>query len=53
MFFQQRAAANATLSYFFGCAGHAKAVAVDPPPPPAMARIVAANLRGGARGVAA
>jgi len=29
MFFEQRLAANATLSYFFGCAGHAKAVAVD------------------------
>lgn len=29
MFFRQRAAANATLSYFFGCTGHAKAVAVD------------------------
>lgn len=29
MFFRQRAAANATLSYFFGCAGHAKALAVD------------------------
>lgn len=29
MFFQQRPAANATLSYFFGCAGHAEAVAVD------------------------
>ncbi len=29
MFFMQRPAANATLSYFFGCAGHAKAVAVD------------------------
>lgn len=29
MFFKQRAAANATLSYFFGCAGKAKAVAVD------------------------
>ena len=29
MFFRQRAAANATLSYFFGCAGHQKAVAVD------------------------
>ena len=29
MFFRQRAAANATLSSFFGCAGHAKAVAVD------------------------
>lgn len=29
MFFRQRAAANATLSYFFGCAGHGKAVAVD------------------------
>lgn len=29
MFFKQRAAQNATLSYFFGCAGHAKAIAVD------------------------
>ncbi|HJV94517.1 MAG TPA: MBL fold metallo-hydrolase [Albitalea sp.] len=29
MFFRQRAAANATLSYFFGCAGLAKAVGVD------------------------
>lgn len=29
MFFKQRAAANATLSYLFGCVGHAKAVAVD------------------------
>lgn len=29
MFFSQRTAANATLSYFFGCAGLAKAVAVD------------------------
>ncbi len=29
MFFRQRAAANATLSYFFGCAGLQKAVAVD------------------------
>jgi hydroxyacylglutathione hydrolase len=29
MFFRQRAAANATLSYFFGCASLAKAVAVD------------------------
>ena len=29
MFFRQRAAQNATLSYFFGCAGVAKAVAVD------------------------
>ena len=29
MFFQQRLAANATLSYFFGCAGHAKGIAVD------------------------
>ena len=29
MFFRQRAAANATLSYFFGCAGQAKAAAVD------------------------
>ena len=29
MFFQQRPADNATLSYFFGCAGLAKAVAVD------------------------
>lgn len=29
MFFRQRAAAHATLSYLFGCAGHQKAVAVD------------------------
>lgn len=29
MFFKQRAAQNATLSYFFGCASHAKAIAVD------------------------
>ncbi|HCY63678.1 MAG TPA: MBL fold metallo-hydrolase [Oxalobacteraceae bacterium] len=29
MFFRQRLAENATLSYFFGCAGHGKAVAVD------------------------
>jgi len=29
MFFKQRAADNATLSYFFGCAGHALGVAVD------------------------
>jgi len=29
MFFQQRPAGNATLSYFFGCSGHGKAVAVD------------------------
>jgi len=29
MFFRQRAAANATLSYFFGCVGQQKAVAVD------------------------
>lgn len=29
MFFRQRLAANATLSYFFGCAGLQKAVAVD------------------------
>lgn len=29
MFFRQRAADNATLSYFFGCAGLGKAVAVD------------------------
>lgn len=29
MFFQQRAAAHASLSYFFGCAGHGKAIAVD------------------------
>ena len=29
MFFLQRAAENATLSYFFGCAGIGKAVAVD------------------------
>lgn len=29
MFFRQRPAENATLSYFFGCAGKGKAVAVD------------------------
>ncbi|MEJ8826955.1 MBL fold metallo-hydrolase [Variovorax humicola] len=29
MFFRQRATENATLSYFFGCAGLGKAVAVD------------------------
>jgi len=29
MFFRQRLAENSTLSYFFGCAGHGKAVAVD------------------------
>ncbi len=29
MFFKQRAAESATLSYFFGCAGHAIAFAVD------------------------
>jgi len=29
MFFRQRAAANATLSYLFGCAGHRMAIAVD------------------------
>ncbi len=29
MFFRQRPAANATLSYFFGCAGHQMAIAVD------------------------
>jgi hydroxyacylglutathione hydrolase len=29
MFFKQRPAANATLSYFFGCAGKGKAVGVD------------------------
>lgn len=29
MFFRQRAAASATLSYFFGCAGRGQAVAVD------------------------
>lgn len=29
MFFRQRAAANATLSYLFGCATHEMAVAVD------------------------
>ncbi len=29
MFFRQRAAANATVSYFFGCAGLQKAIAVD------------------------
>lgn len=29
MFFRQRSSSNATLSYLFGCIGHAKAVAVD------------------------
>ena len=29
MFFRQHPTENATLSYFFGCAGHGKAVAVD------------------------
>jgi glyoxylase-like metal-dependent hydrolase (beta-lactamase superfamily II) len=29
MFFRQRGAANATLSYFFGCGGKGKSVAVD------------------------
>lgn len=29
MFFRQLATQNASLSYFFGCAGHGKAVAVD------------------------
>jgi hydroxyacylglutathione hydrolase len=29
MFFRQRAAENATLSYFFGCTGKGKSVAVD------------------------
>lgn len=29
MFFRQLTSENATLSYFFGCAGHGKAVAVD------------------------
>jgi len=29
MFFNQYPAENATLSYFFGCAGHGKAIAVD------------------------
>ena len=29
MFFRQRPAANATLSYLFGCAGKRMAVAVD------------------------
>jgi hypothetical protein len=29
MFFRQRAAAHASLSYLFGCAGVGKAVAVD------------------------
>lgn len=29
MFFRQHLTENATLSYFFGCAGHGKAVAVD------------------------
>ena len=60
MFFRQRPAANATLSYFFGCAGLAKAIAVDvvagdedwfmtaeiPPQPQEMASILEANRRG-------
>jgi hydroxyacylglutathione hydrolase len=29
MFFQQRTNSDASISYFFGCAGHGKAVAVD------------------------
>jgi glyoxylase-like metal-dependent hydrolase (beta-lactamase superfamily II) len=29
MFFQQRANADASISYLFGCAGHGKAIAVD------------------------
>ena len=29
MFFQQRPGKHASLSYFFGCAGHGLAVAVD------------------------
>ncbi len=29
MFFQQRTNADASISYFFGCAGHGKAIAVD------------------------
>lgn len=29
MFFRQRPSQNASLSYFFGCAGHGKGVAVD------------------------
>ncbi|HTS55428.1 MAG TPA: MBL fold metallo-hydrolase, partial [Burkholderiales bacterium] len=29
MFFRQRPSQNASLSYFFGCAGRGKAVAVD------------------------
>ena len=29
MFFKQRPARDASLSYFFGCAGHGKAIAVD------------------------
>lgn len=29
MFFRQKPSENATLSYFFGCVGHAKGVAVD------------------------
>lgn len=51
MFFKQRAAENATLSYFFGCAGLAKAVAIGavtadiPPQLQDIARIVEANLR--------
>ena len=60
MIFRQRAAANASLSYCFGCIGMGRAVVVDvareafvealvadiPPQPREMARIVAANLRG-------
>lgn len=29
MFFKQRAAESATLSYFFGCTGHGIAISVD------------------------
>ena len=46
MFFKQRAAANATLSYFFGCAGKAKAVALDGVAGDEDWFIVEANLRG-------
>ena len=52
MFFKQRAAENATLSCFFGCASLAKAAVVGavtadiPPQPQDMTRIVEANLRG-------
>jgi NAD(P)-dependent dehydrogenase (short-subunit alcohol dehydrogenase family) len=53
MFFRQRAAAHAALSYLFGCAGIGRAVAVDVVDgdedwfiAEGMDDIVAANLRG-------